>query len=249
MRGLRFLLAILATSSAALAARADDGTSVLGQVDAVSTQSADVSMTLDLVIHDGKGNESSRTMKAWQKGNDRRLVKFVSPARVAGVGLLATGEDSIQLYLPSYGRARRVSGSSRGDAFMGTNFSVDDLTRLGFGDEYTAEVLAEDDARWRLKLLPIRPEEHAHAHIEMWVRKADALFDRLDYVDAKGEAIRRITFGDIRDVGTRPVAHHIEVEDLQTGRKTVATVADVAFDTGLEDDLFTSRYLMRPTTP
>ena len=249
MMGTRLLLVFVASYLAAPAALADDGPDVLRRVDAVASQSADAAMTLDLVIHDGKGNESSRTMKAWQKGVDRRLVKFVSPARVAGVGLLATGEDSIQLFLPSYGRTRRVSGSARGDAFMGTNFSVDDLTRLGFADEYTAELQTEDDQRWQLKLVPLRPDEHAHAHIEMWVRKADDLFDRLEYVDAQGEVVRRITFGDIRDEGTRPVAHLMEVEDLRTGRKTIATVRDVAFDTGLEDDLFTSRYLMRPTTP
>ena len=243
------MLVFAASYLAATAALADDGADVLQRVDAVSTQSDDTSMTLDLVIHDGKGNESSRTMKAWQKGNDRRLVKFVSPARVAGVGLLATGEDSIQLFLPSYGRTRRVSGSARGDAFMGTNFSVDDLTRLGFAEEYTAELQAEDDQQWQLKLVPVHPDKHAHAHLEMWVRKADAIFDRLDYVDGKGEVVRRITFDDIRDEGGRPVAHVIEVEDLQTGRRTVATVRDVAFDSGLEDDLFTSRYLMRPTTP
>jgi hypothetical protein len=35
------------------------------------------------------------------------------------------------------------------------------------------------------------------------------------------------------------------VEDLRSGRSTVAVVREIQFDTGLEDDLFTTRYLMR----
>lgn len=241
------LLLLIAVAAWATPALAETGAEVMARLDAQSTQSADVTMTLDMVIRDGKGSESARTLKVWQKGDDRRLVKFVSPARVAGVGLLATGEDSIQLYLPTYGRARRVSGSARGDAFMGTNFSIDDLARLSFASEYTAELLDEDDDHWHLRLTPQRPEDHEHDLLEMWVRRTDAVFDRIEYIDGKGTVIRRITVSDVRDEGSRPVAHSIEIEDLRTGRSTAATVRDVAFDSGLEDDLFTTRYLLRPT--
>ena len=35
------------------------------------------------------------------------------------------------------------------------------------------------------------------------------------------------------------------VTDLESGRSTEAVVTEVQFDTGLGDDLFTTRYLMR----
>lgn len=241
------LICIAIESFVAPCAYAEDAVEVLTRVDQAAARSTDVTTTLEITVHDGRGNEASRLLRVWQKGDDRRLVKFLEPARVAGVGLLATDADTIHLYLPTYERTRRVSGKARGDAFMGTNFSVDELTRMRFSDEYRVEELPGDEQHHKLRLDPLVPAEHTHAYIEMWVRREDDLFDRLDYFDDDGEIFRRLTLDDVRPEGPHPVAHKIEIEDLDSGRRTVAAVRDVAFDTGLEDDLFTTRNLMRLT--
>lgn len=228
----------------ATAALAEDGPSVLARVDAVSDQGQDTTITMDVTVHDGRGGEANRVLRVWQKGSQQRLVKFLEPARLAGVGLLVPDPDTLYLYLPAYGRTRRVVGSGRGDAFMGTDFSMDDLARITFSDEYTATLQVEDAEHWQLRLEPIKPADHAHDHVIMWVRRSDDLFDRVDFV--KGEEVtRRVQLSDVHADGSRPVAHRIVVEDLKSGRSTVAVVREIQFDTGLEDDLFTTRYLMR----
>lgn len=225
-------------------ALAEDGATVLARVDAVADQGQDTTITMDVTVHDGRGGEASRVLRVWQKGSQKRLVKFLEPARLAGVGLLVPEVDSLYLYLPAYGRTRRVVGSGRGDAFMGTDFSMDDLARITFADEYTATLLSEDADHWQLRLDPIKPADHAHDHVLMWVRRGDDLFDRVDFVKG-GEVTRRVQLDDVHADGSRPVAHRIVVEDLRSGRSTVAVVREIQFDTGLEDDLFTTRYLMR----
>ncbi len=235
------LLTLLFIATPALA---EDGPSVLARVDAVADQGQDTTITLDVTVHDGRGGEASRVLQVWQKGSQQRLVKFLEPARLAGVGLLVPDPDTLYLYLPAYGRTRRVVGSGRGDAFMGTDFSIDDLARITFADEYTATLTAEDADHWQLRLDPIKPADHTHDHVRMWVRRSDDLFDRVDFVK-DGEVTRRVELGDVHADGSRPVAHRIVVEDLKSGRSTVAVVREIQFDTGLEDDLFTTRYLMR----
>lgn len=235
------LLIPLMTAHAALA---EDGTTVLARVDAVADQGQDTTITMDVTVHDGRGGEANRVLRVWQKGSEKRLVKFLEPARLAGVGLLVPEPDTLYLYLPAYGRTRRVVGSGRGDAFMGTDFSMDDLARITFAEEYTATLLSEDDDHWQLRLDPIKPADHSHDHVLMWVRRSDDLFDRVDFVKSD-EVTRRVELGDVHSDGSRPVAHRIVVEDLRSGRSTVAVVREIQFDTGLEDDLFTTRYLMR----
>jgi len=241
------LLGIVLFLLPASSAQAQDAAEILDRVDRAAVRASDVTTTLEITVHDGRGNEASRLLCVWQKGDDRRLVKFLEPARVAGVGLLAVDDDTIHLFLPTYERTRRVSGKARGDAFMGTNFSVDELTRMGFADEYRPALLEGDDQHLRLRLEPHVPGDHGHAFVEMWVRREDDLFDRMDYFDDDGELFRQLTLQDVRPEGEHPVAHRIEIEDLRSGRRTVATVRDVTFDTGLEDDLFTTRNLMRLT--
>jgi len=244
MRAVLRLYPLLMALLLALPARAEDGASVLQRVDSVAEQGGDTTLVLDVTVRDGRGGEASRVLKIWQKGADRRLVKFLEPARLAGVGLLVPDGDTLYVYLPAYGRTRRVVGSGRGDAFMGTDFSMDDLARIQFGDDYTAELVGEDAEHWQLRLTPIKPQDHAHDHLTMWVRRADDLFDRVDFHD-DGVVTRRISFDDFHSDGARPIAHRILVEDLETGRSTLADVRQIEFDTGLEDDLFTTRYLMR----
>jgi outer membrane lipoprotein-sorting protein len=234
------LCTCLATSAWAI-----DGGAVLERVDTAAARAQDATLVMDVTVHDGRGGSASRVLKIWQKGDDRRLIKFLEPARLAGVGLLSDADDTLHLYLPAYGKTRRVVGSGRGDAFMGTDFSMDDLARTRFRDEYSAELLEEDDTCWQIKLIPLKPADHAHDHLRMRVRKADALFDRVEFVDGEGQLTRRIEFDDVRPDGGYDVAHAITVSDLESGRSTEAVVREVLFDTGLEDDLFTTRYLMR----
>ncbi len=224
---------------------ATDGAAVLAKVDAAAARAADATLTMDVTVHDGRGGTATRVLKIWQKGDDLRLVKFLEPARIAGTGLLSDADGTLHLYLPAYGKTRRVVGSGRGDAFVGTDFSMDDLARTKFADEYSAELLGEDATHWRIKLVPLKPADHAHDHLRMRVRKADDLFDQVEFVDGAGEAERRIEFGDVREDGGYDVAHTITVSDLDSGRSTEAVVREVLFDAGLEDDLFTTRYLMR----
>ncbi len=235
-----FALACLAAP-----AWAADGAAVLERVDAAAARAQDATLVMDVTVHDGRGGSASRVLKVWQKGDDRRLIKFLEPARLAGVGLLSDPDDTLHLYLPAYGKTRRVVGSGRGDAFMGTDFSMDDLARTRFRDEYSAELTGEDDQYWQIKLVPLKPADHSHDHMRMRVRKADDLFDRVEFVDDGGQVTRRIEFDDVRPDGGYDVAHSITVTDVDSGRSTEASVREVLFDTGLEDDLFTTRYLMR----
>ena len=96
-----------------------------------------------------------------------------------------------------------------------------------------------------LRLDPKKPDDEPHHHLVLKVRKADHVVAGVDYFNAEtDQPVRRITATNIKAL-TQPLAHRIEAEDLKTGRKSVAELSDVKFDTGLEDSFFTQRYLKR----
>jgi len=239
-------------SALALAAPTD-GAGWLAEMDASAARTQDAHVVLDVSVFDKRGGEASRTMEVWQKGTHRRLVRLTAPARLAGVSLLLS-EDTVHLYLPAYGRARRVIGEQRGDAFLGTDFSVEDLSRITFADAFTAELEGVDGGVVRLLLTPLDPDDHPDAALRVRVREADALPTRIDHLDASGAVTRRVTLGDFREVPvgapagdtTRAMAHLMEVEDLESRRRSKAQVTSVALDQGLGDEHFTTTALMRP---
>ena len=225
---------------------ADPGADWLHRIDAAANRSKDAHLVLEVSVTDRTGAVNARTLEIWQKGADRRLVRFVAPPRLAGTGLLVPDGDTVYLYLPAYGRARRVVGEQRGDAFMGTDFSLEDLSRLEWSDEYTAAVEADEGDLVRLKLEPLLSSSHRDSAIRLWVRESDDIVARVEHLDASGAVRRRLLLDDIRPESGRPMAHHVVVEDLTLSRRTEATVTTVELDRGLTDDRFTLTELTRP---
>ena len=189
------------------------------------------------------GATASRTIEIWQRGDAQRLVRLTEPARLAGVGLLVTHGDTLHLFLPQFPPARRVVGSSRADAFMGTDFAVDDLARIHYADAYTAEIAGTEGELTHLRLTPL--EKTGDARLDVWVG-ADGVIRRLEHVDGRGQVTRRLTMSDVRPEGGVPLAHRLEVVDLLHSRSTVAILQAAAINQGLSEDLFTIASLESP---
>ncbi len=232
------MTAFLALLVSAWSGPADDR---LAAVDAASNRGDDAHIVLDVHATDRKGEVAERTLELWQKGSDKRLARFTAPARLAGVALLVPDGDTVYLYLPAYGRVRRVVGEARGDSFMGTDFTMEDLSRIAWANEWTP-ALTEPD---HLTLTPKEGTKSGSARVELFVRPEDHLPARVEHYDASGVLLRRIAFDDVRDVEGRPLAHAIVVEDVAREQTTRASVRSAAFNQGLSDSLFTVHQLSR----
>jgi outer membrane lipoprotein-sorting protein len=230
----------------AMAAHASDGDALLARMDAAANRGQDAHLVLDVAVVDKAGTKSDRTLEIWQKGGDKRLVRFTQPARLAGTSLLVPDGDTVYMYLPAYGKVRRVLGEQRGDAFAGTDFSLEDLSRLSFADEYTATVEADEGAVTRLRLAPKDAKAHRDAALRVWMREADDLPEKVEYLGADGAVRRRLTMSDFRPDDGRVLAHTLVVEDLAAGKRTEARVRAVDLDSGLADGLFALTELSRP---
>lgn len=228
------------------AAVADQDASWLDRVDRANNQGNDAHLSLALTVVDERGNQVERGLEIWQQGDDQRRVEITSPPRLAGVTLLIPDGETIYLYLPAYGRPKRVTGDQRSDAFLGTDFSIEELSALTWAPEYTAVLEQDEGAQVRLALTPRTPSNHAHASARMWVRKTDDLPARIEYLNAAGEPTRRLTLSGFAQAGGRPLAHQLKVEDLVKGTRTEAVVQSAVFDAGVEPALFNPALLGQP---
>jgi outer membrane lipoprotein-sorting protein len=216
------------------AATPSDGAGWLSYIDEVADVE-DAHMVLELTVTDPRGEEAQRTIEIWQLGDEQRMVRMMAPTRLAGIGLLVTHGDTLHLYLPQFPPARRVVGSNRADAFMGTDFAVDDLARINYSDDYTAEVVGSEEGLTRLRLTP--KVATGSASVEAWVGE-DGVVRRLDHFNKREEVIRRITMDDIRPEAGVLLAHRMEVRDLKRNRQTVAFLKDTEINAGLSESLF-----------
>ncbi len=217
---------------------------ILKSVGAAANRAADARMTLKIEVSTKDGDTLSRTLAVWQRGADKRMVKFTAPARLRGTGILADGGQT-WLYTASYKRFRRVAGKAGGGAWMGTGFSINDLARVRFAGDYVPKVMSQDATTWTLALAPKDPEAHRHAGLELTVRKKDHLVAKIVTLKPGGGTLRTITADDFKATGKYTIAHRIKIDDASTGKTTTATVVAAQFDTGLSPDFFTERQLRR----
>jgi len=227
----------------ALASEPSTGAEWLQAIDAAATKSQDASLHLAIDATTRTGATTHRELDLWQKGDDERLLRLTDPPMVAGTALLSRGDGELHLYLPSFERVRRIVGNSRGDSFMGTDFTMEDLARVTFEREWTATVESAAEGLQVLHLDPVDAKAHESAALRLWVQPGSFLVVRVEHLDAQGKALRRVELGDFRDVAGRSFAHRIQVDDLEKERHSVAIVSNVQVDTGLSDELFTVTHL------
>jgi hypothetical protein len=213
---------------------------LLARVDAVS-RVPDAHLVLDVKVTDARGDTATRVIEIWQQGDARRLVKMVEPARLRGVGLLVNGDD-IHLFLPAYPPARRVTGSGKADAFLGTDFAVEDLARTAWAPGHVARtepVSPSGDRALRLTPTGGGPD------ILLTVGDDDVIRSATHF-DAGGAPRRRIGFSDVRAVHGVLLAHRMLVEDLRARRRTEASLRSAAVGQGVDPSRFTLASLESP---
>lgn len=228
--------------AASLVAHADsDGDAWLQKIDRTA-RVIDAHIVMDLTVTDARGREKPRTIEIWQKGDEKRLVRMVDPPRLRGIGLLANTGDTLHLYLPQYPPARRVVGSKRSDAFMGTDFAIEDLSRMTFGDDYTATI-AEQVGRETHLVLTSKTDATEPA-LHLWV-DSSAVVRKIEHIDSNGMASRRLILDDVRTIQGTPVPHYMKVTDLARNRATEARIRGIKIGINVDDSLFSVSQLER----
>ncbi|OGD36124.1 hypothetical protein A2V94_05600, partial [Candidatus Atribacteria bacterium RBG_16_35_8] len=113
----------------------------------------------EMVLVDKDGNEEIREMIMFsQKVDDDQtntLMRFLSPKSVKGVTLLNINDgEKIYLYMPAYDKPRRIAGSSKGDEFMGTGLSYEDMSMDYEDKDYEKKLLEETDSEYKIEIIP-----------------------------------------------------------------------------------------------
>ncbi len=200
-----------------------------------------------------RGDVTTREIIVYHKkyGDDgKTLLFFTSPADIEGTGLLiwshTNADDDEWLYLPDLGRVRRIGSSSKGDSFMGTDFSYEDMTDIDV-DERKHELVGEEPVEGQdcyvVKSVPKKPGNYGK--VMSWISKKNFLPLRIDFYDPEMSLLKKARFYDVRAIGGYPTAMRVEMKNVQTGHSTLLEFKSVKYDSDLQDDLFTERRLKR----
>ena len=219
----------------------------------------DVTIVSRMELTDRNGARRSRELVTYRteaaKGEFHSLARFLSPADIAGTGLLsldkADGSSEQWLYLPALDRVRRVASDRKGGRFVGSDLYFEDLqTRKPDSDMHRSlgrEAL-EGVSCEIIESVPADPANSVYKRRLLWIDPALALVMRIDYFekDETKPSKRWVLLAKQRIQGYWAVVDSKSI-DLVSGHETRLVVLVTKFDRKLPSKLFTSRALSDET--
>lgn len=233
-------LAMFATN--ALAQNANE---ILKNADNVLNAAKDMESVNQMTIIGKSGTKSVRTMQVFQKGSEKRLVKFLSPADQKGIAFLSLPNNNQMLYLPAFNKIRRIASHVKNTRFAGTDFSYEDLEAKRYSDSWNAELKTKNDNEYILTLTQKDKVESEYSKMEISVRAKDYFPYKVVYFDKKGNSIKQMTVNETIVQNGVLTAKEYEMKDLKAGSLTKITLQKVEINKGLSDDLFTERNMTK----
>ena len=221
-------------------AHAQDANTILKSMDDVMYAPKDLTGINKIVLIDKNGRQEMREATLQQKGNNKRLMRFTSPASQAGISVLALPDNVMYLYLPAFGKERRISSSVKNQNFAGTDFSYDDMEPKPYTEKYTPKFIKTEGDAYVLELTP--KEQSDYSKIIVNINKVNYYPEEMDYYD-KGNTKIKVAKYTFKKVDKYWNATEIEMTDLKKNHTTKMQMSDVKYDTGLTDDDFTVRKL------
>jgi len=184
-----------------------------------------------------------------------RLIRFHAPPEFARSGILtierSEGDADQWIYLPAYHASRRVPSANRGDTWMGTDLTYEDITDAKI-EQYEYRTVGTDRvngvACTLIEAVPTERklvEESAYSKTVSCVDVDQSVALRIEYFNRAGQHFKTLTNSGLRRVGKYRRWDVSEVVDLTRNHKTILELGERKLDRGLNDEYFDVRYLER----
>ena len=215
---------------------------------------SDGKSNVKMTIIDSQGRQRIRQFKILrlsvnEGGEQKFYVYFEKPTDVARMAYMVWKnigrDDDRWLYLPALDLVRRIASTDNRSSFVGSHFVYEDVSGRGI-DADTHELLGEENGFYKINNTPKETQGVEFASYVVWIDKNNFMPMKAEYYDQAGDLIRTIEVLEIKDIDGHPTVVKSQATDFERGGQTVMEFSDVQYDIGLDDNIFTERYLRKP---
>lgn len=225
-------------------------------------QGQDGRAQVKMTITDSQGRERSRRLTilrldesksdaiedgAYESGQ-KFYVYFQRPADVNKMAFLVwkhlDKEDDRWLYLPALDLVKRIAATDKRTSFVGSDFFYEDVSGRRLNED-THELLETTKNYYIIKNTPKNPASVEFDYYKMYIHKTSFIPVQVEYFDKKGTKYREAKALAIDTIQGFPTVTKASMENLRTGSKTIMAYRKVEYNVGLDDTLFTERFLRK----
>jgi outer membrane lipoprotein-sorting protein len=206
---------------------------------------------LTMTLINNRGEQRVRNLSQFIKNDDKvekKIMFFLSPADVRNTSFMNWSytdgrADDQWIYLPALRRVRRISSDSKGDYFMGSDFTYDDL-----GDRHpnldTHKILREETidgkACYVVESVP-KDANYMYSKTITWVMKDNFLGLKREFYDDRGRLLKTLSLKNYDRISGFWTILEVEMHNVQRNHRTNMKFTNVKKNQGIPDSKFTER--------
>ncbi len=249
MRAKLFIVAVaLCTTARAFAAAPPDADAILKRVfDNYRATSSETTVAMTIHRPDWERNLE---MKAWTRGENDALVRFVAPAKDAGNATLKLNNDT-WVFNPKLNQVIKLPASMMSQSWMGSDFSYNDLSKSeDIITQFTHRVIATEQADghtvWTIECVPKPGAPVVWGKTVLKIRDDNVMAEET-FFDQDMKPARRMTADKIGALGDRTYPLTMTMRPLDTpDQYTRIDTSDGRFNASVPDYFFTLSNLQNP---
>jgi hypothetical protein len=212
----------------------------------------DMSSKTKMILTNKKGKSRSNAMMSKSvDGNKKQIIWFLEPKDDKGVAFLKiehdNKDDEMRMWLPAFKKVRRISSKKKGDAFMGSDLSYEDLSSRDL-DENQYNRLDDGTVNGKdcyvLEILPKAQAKSAYTKHISWIDKLTLMGVKEESYDKRGKLKKKKEY-EFQNMKGYHVMKRVYVEDVQKNHSTEVTFSEIEVDSGIRENLFQEKNLKR----
>jgi outer membrane lipoprotein-sorting protein len=185
-------------------------------------------------------------------GNQKYFIYFFQPADVKDMTFMVykypAKDDDRWLFVPAINMVRRIAAQDKRSSFVGSDFTYEDVSGRDIEDDthaITKEEKLEGKDCYVIKSTP-KAGDVDYSYKLSWIDKENFLPLKEEYYDRRGELYKVFSADEIKAVKGFPTVIKRTMKNLQSGHRTEVTFTKADYNIGIEDGLFSERFLRLP---
>lgn len=211
---------------------------------------------MKLINKDGQERVREMTMlrkNAGEAGSEQKyFMYFFQPTDVKDMSFMIykypAKDDDRWMFIPAINMVKRIAAQDKRSSFVGSDFTYEDVSGRDIADDnHTIEREEKVGSRdsYVVKSTP-KTADSDFGYKFTWVDKASFLPLKEEQYDKKGANYKLFTADDIKEIKGFPTVMQRTMKNLQTGHRTEVAYPKADYDLGIEDSLFSERFLRQP---
>ncbi|MBT6631611.1 MAG: outer membrane lipoprotein-sorting protein, partial [Candidatus Marinimicrobia bacterium] len=156
----------------------------------------------EMILKNKKGKTRTNAMISKSiDGNKKQLIWFLEPKDDKGVAFLKiehdTKDDEMRMWLPAFKKVRRISSKKKGDSFMGSDLSYEDLSSRNLDEnEYLrlADKTIDGKECFVIQITPNKSLKSSYSKHMSWIEKSTLNAVKEESFDKRGKLKKKKEF-------------------------------------------------------